>query len=158
MRELLISGYNSKPFGANLRQYPFIRVLVGSTLVCDLFSHLVFNLHNGAGYGFYLVERALNLIKKWLFTSGTFLPLEHPQGILARLIAVVALRIHNWVGMIPPPPRVVCSLYSIFLSHSYLYLQPFAMLFLHLQSLLFDHPFSAPQCLSQSLPFTSQTP
>lgn len=55
---------------------------------------------NGTKYGFYLVEQVLIPIGKWLSTHIIVVSLLHLSVYLARLVIIVAFRVHNWIKLL----------------------------------------------------------
>jgi hypothetical protein len=51
------------------------------------------------GNEFHLVEESLNPIREWLVIPKMFLTLLHQWVCLARPVIIVALNVHNWVGL-----------------------------------------------------------
>lgn len=75
----LIYGYSSKSLRVSLILCPLSRVtVIGSPLGPEC---LATGSINNSGCEFYLLEWALNPIRKWLVTSMTFMPLIAPVGM-----------------------------------------------------------------------------
>ena len=91
-----IYGCNNKSLGVGLMLCPFSRITVVGSLVgfitcLDIDS----SSSNAAKYGFHFIHSTLNPIRKQFVTSMTFMPLLHHWACLARLVIILAHRIHS---------------------------------------------------------------
>ena len=95
-----IYGYKDKSLGASLILCLFSRMMVvGSPLGPVTFLATDFSFHNGARYGFHLVEWALNARKK-VATPMTFMSFLCCGCYLAMIVINAAHRVHIWVRML----------------------------------------------------------
>ena len=85
-------------------------IVVSSPLVQWPILCWVFGYFSSVGYIFHLMQRALNPIKKLMFTPITCMPLS--QQFIFRQIALVGHRVHSWVRLITFLPSSIHSTYQ----------------------------------------------
>lgn len=90
-----------KSFGEILILSLFSRIAaVDSPLQCKAQLATVLGPDDGARYGFHLVDQALNPTRESLVTSMMSMALWCQWAHLARMVIIVAYKIHSWVKLI----------------------------------------------------------